>query len=140
MSQESTSTPPPEYEVPSTTEAGLTIAADVVGGVSVLLGGILLAAPWSSGWWLGLDDTSVLGRRALGAADVGLGVAIIAGRSAPWRWRAVAARSALHLVFAVAYARGSRTGHAAGMIGLFAIDAGVAVGLRPAVGDPLVVT
>lgn len=114
-----------------TEQPALTAAADVVGAVSVLLGGLLLAAPRMSGRWLGLSDTTVAGRRALGAADVGLGVTIMAGRSTPWRWRAVAARSALHLVFAVAYARGGRTGHVVGMTALFAIDASVAAGLRP---------
>lgn len=97
----------------------------------MLLGGLLLAAPRRSGRWLGLTDTTVASRRALGAVDAGLGVAIMAGRAMPWRWRAVAARSALHLVFAVAYARGGRTGHVVGMAALFAVDVSVAAGLRP---------
>ncbi|MGM1029426.1 MAG: hypothetical protein ACQEWM_06065 [Actinomycetota bacterium] len=108
----------------------LTIAADGVGMVSTVLGGLLTVAPRRSGRSLGLVGTDVTCRRALGVADLSLGIAIMAGRSRPWRWSAVAARSMLHLVFAGEYIRSGRRRSAAGMCALFAIDAGIAAGLR----------
>lgn len=62
----------------------------------------------------------------LGTADLPLGIAIIAGRSSPQRWRTVAARSLLHLVFAREYMRNSRKRHAVVLRALFTIDAGIA--------------
>ncbi|MDP3949490.1 hypothetical protein [Microbacterium sp.] len=59
----------------------LTIAAGGVGAVSTVLGGLLAAAPHAGGRWLGLIGTSVNYRRALGIADLGLGITTIAGRS-----------------------------------------------------------
>ena len=94
------------------------------------LGGLLVSAPRRGALWLGLDATSEARARALGAADLGLGVAILAGRSASWRWAAVAARSALHLAFASEYARSDRSHALGAMCALFVIDAGIAFGLR----------
>lgn len=108
----------------------LTIAADGVGAVSTALGGLLVVAPRTGGRRLGLSGTSVSRRRVLGAADLGLGITIIAGRSSSWRWSAVAARSLLHLLFAREYLRGGRRLAAAAMWALFVIDAGIAAGLR----------
>lgn len=113
-----------------TDRPGLTVAADAVGAVSMILGGPLAAAPRRGARRLELDATSEARARALGAADLGLGVAILAGRSASRRWAAVAARSALHLAFASEYVRSDRARAAAAMCALFAIDAGVASGLR----------
>ncbi|WGW10640.1 hypothetical protein LWF01_10875 [Saxibacter everestensis] len=108
----------------------LTIAADGVGAVSASLGGILTIAPLTGGRWLGLTDTPVNCRRVLGTADLALGITIIASRPSRWRWRAVAARSLLHLVFAREYKRTSRRHNAVAMCALFVIDAGIAIGLR----------
>ncbi|WP_441903098.1 hypothetical protein [Microbacterium sp.] len=77
-----------------------------------------------------MTDTDIVGRRALGTADLGLGITIIAGRSSRWRWRAVAARALLHLLFAREYVRNSRRRSAVAMCALFIIDAGIAIGLR----------
>ncbi|SDD05597.1 hypothetical protein SAMN04489747_0061 [Auraticoccus monumenti] len=96
----------------------------------MVLGGLLGVFPHAGGRWLGLDGTDVARRRALGAADLGLGITIIAGRSAPWRWRAVAARSLLHLVFAGEYVRTGRRPAAVAMGALFLLDSGIAAGLR----------
>ncbi|GAA4916967.1 hypothetical protein [Nesterenkonia rhizosphaerae] len=112
------------------TNAALTVVADAVGAVSVGLGGFLAIAPLTGGRRLGLEETTLEGRRILGTADLALGIAIIAGRSSPQRWRTVAARSLLHLVFAREYMRNIRKRHAVGMCALFAVDAGIALGLR----------
>lgn len=111
-------------------ETFLTTAADGVGALSAVLGGLLAVAPHRGGRWLGLADSSVSCRRVLGAADLGLGVTIIAGRSSSWRWSAVAVRSLLHLCFAREYLRGGRRLAAAAMGALLVIDAGIAAGLR----------
>ncbi|MGO1628838.1 MULTISPECIES: hypothetical protein [unclassified Microbacterium] len=116
--------------MPVSKGASLAFAADGVGAVSVALGGFLSVAPLTSGRWLGLTDTDIVGRRALGTADLGLGITIIAGRSSRWRWRAVAARALLHLLFAREYVRNSRRRSAVAMCALFIIDAGIAIGLR----------
>lgn len=108
----------------------LTIAADGVGAASTVLGGLLAVAPQTGGRWLGLADTSVTERRALGTADLGLGLTIIAARSSRRRWCAVSVRSLLHLVFARAYLRSGRRGSAAAMGALFVVDAAIALGLR----------
>ncbi|MGJ9414277.1 hypothetical protein ACHAAC_16365 [Aeromicrobium sp. CF4.19] len=108
----------------------LTIAADGVGTASTVLGGLLAVAPRTGGRWLGLADTSVTGRRALGTADLGLGITIMAARSSRRRWRAVLARSLLHLVFAREYVRTGRRDNAVAMGALFVLDAGIATGLR----------
>lgn len=116
--------------MPVSKSTSLAFAADGVGAVSVALGGFLSVAPLTSGRWLGLTDTDIVGRRALGTADLGLGITIIAGRSSRWRWRAVAARALLHLLFAREYVRNSRRRSAVAMCALFIIDAGIAIGLR----------
>lgn len=108
----------------------LTIAADGVGAVSTILGGFLAVAPLPAGRPLGLDGTDVTRRRALAVADLGLGIAILAGRSTGWRWSVVAARSVLHLAFANEYTRSGRPRSAGAMCALFGIDAGIAAGLR----------
>jgi hypothetical protein len=108
----------------------LTIAADGAGVVSAALGGFLTIAPLTGGRWLGLVDTDVICRRVLGTADPVLGITIIAGRSSRWRWRAVAARALLHLLFAREYMRNSRRDNAVTMCALFVIDAGITFGLR----------
>ncbi|MGJ9421176.1 hypothetical protein [Aeromicrobium sp. CF3.5] len=113
-----------------TGDAALTTAADGVGAASTVLGGLLAVAPQAGGRWLGLADTSVAERRALGTADLGLGITIIAARSSRRRWCAVSARSLLHLVFARTYLRTGRRDHAAAMCALFVVDAGIAMGLR----------
>lgn len=105
-------------------------AADAVGAVSAGLGGLLVLAPDPGGRWLGLDHTDLPRRRVLGILDLGLGVTILAGRAAPWRWGAVAARSLLHLGFAHQYVRNGRPASAAAMCALFALDAGIATSLR----------
>lgn len=110
--------------------AMLTVAADGVGVVSAALGGYLTVAPQTGGRRLGLTATDAAGARTLGAADFALGVTIIAGRSSRWRWRAVAARSLLHLVFAREYARSNHQRSAVAMCALFVVDAGIARGLR----------
>lgn len=109
-----------------------TIAADGVGAVSSALGGLLTIAPLTGGRWLRLTDTEVHTRRILGVADLGLGLAIIAGRSSHWRWQVVGARAVLHLLFAREYMQSGRRQNAIAMCSLFAIDAGIAVGLRRA--------
>ncbi|WP_341975415.1 hypothetical protein LTA6_000029 [Microbacterium sp. LTA6] len=114
--------------VPKTTF--ITVAADAVGVVSAVLGGLLAFTPYMAGRWLGLADTSVNGRRTLGAVDLSLGIAIIAGRTTRWRWCAVAVRSLLHLVFAREYARNGRRISAFAMCALFGIDAGITIALR----------
>ena len=117
--------------MPVSKGASLAFAADGVGAVSVALGGFLSVAPLTSGRWLGLTDTDIVGRRALGTADLGLGITIIAGRSSRWRWRAVAARALLHLLFAREYVRNSRPAQRRrDAAALFIIDAGIAIGLR----------
>lgn len=108
----------------------LTIAADGVGAVSAALGGLLTIAPLTGGRCLGLADVDVKRRRVLGTADLALGTTIIVGRSAPWRWCAVAVRALLHLLFAREYVRISRRHNAVAMCALFVIDAGIAIGLR----------
>lgn len=108
----------------------VAVAADGVGVVSVCLGGFLTVAPHVGGRRLGLSDTDSKRRRALGAADLVLGIAIIASRSSPRRWRAVAARALFHLLFAREYMRSDRRHIAVAMCGLFVLDAGIAVGLR----------
>lgn len=108
----------------------LTVAADAVGAASTILGGLLTFAPRTGGRRLGLARTGVPRTQALGAADLSLGVAIIAGRSARWRWSAVVARSLLHIEFARQYARNGHALGATAMCVLFAIDAGIAVGLH----------
>lgn len=110
--------------------AALTIAADGVGSVSTVLGGLLAIAPLRGGRLLGLTDTDVKRRRVLGTADLALGLTIISGRSSRWRWRAVAIRALLHLLFAREYRKNSRRGSAVAMSALFVIDAGIACGLR----------
>lgn len=116
--------------MPKSENAILTIAADAVGAVSAALGGVLTIAPLTGRRWLGLTRTEVESARMLGTADLALGITIIAGRLSRWRWRAVAARALLHLLFAREYARNNRRRHAVAMCALFAIDAGIAVGLR----------
>lgn len=116
--------------MPVSRNPSLTVAADGVGAVSAALGGLLTIAPVMSGRWLGLTDTDVERRRLLGTADIALGVMIIAGRSSRWRWRAVAARALLHLLFAREYLRNGRGHSAAAMCTLFVVDAGIAIGLR----------
>ncbi len=116
--------------MPKSENAILTIAADAVGAVSAALGGVLTIAPLTGGRWLGLTGTEVESARMLGTADLALGITIIAGRSSRWRWRAVAARALIHLLFAREYARNNRRRHAIAMCALFVIDAGIAVGLR----------
>lgn len=108
----------------------MTVTADCVGAVSIILGGLLAVAPTTGGRWLGLAATDASRTRALGAADLGLGVAIMAGRSSRSRWAAVAARSVLHLLFASAYLKNGRVPGAAGMCALFVVDAAIAAGLR----------
>lgn len=108
----------------------LSAAADGVGTVSVGLGGLLAFFPRTGRRWLGLTGTGVTRSRVLGAADVVLGVAIIASRSSRSRWCAVAVRSLLHLVFAREYLRGDHQRSAMAMCVLFIIDASIAVGLR----------
>lgn len=114
----------------ASTTTVITMAADGVGAASMVLGGLLSVAPRTGGRWLGLAGTGAGYRRALGGADVVLGTTVIAGRSSSWRWRAVAARSLFHLVFAREYVRGGRRRHAAAMCALFVLDAGIATGLR----------
>lgn len=109
-----------------------TIAADGVGVISAALGGVLTIAPFTGGRWLGLADTDVKRRRVLGTADLALGITIIVGRSSRWRWRAVAARAVLHLLFAREYVRNSRRRNTVAMYVLFIVDAGIAIGLRGA--------
>ncbi len=116
--------------MPVVRKTTLTVAADGVGVVSVGLGGCLTVAPGPAGQRLGLAETSVERRRVLGTADLVLGATILAGRSSPWRWRAVATRSLLHLLFADEYRRHGRRRNAVAMCALFVIDAGVAIGLR----------
>lgn len=113
----------------------LTIAADAVGATSTVLGGLLAFAPSTGGRWLGLAHTDRRRKRVLGTLDLGLGVAIIAGRSTRWRWSAVAARSLLHLGFAQQYARNGRPRSATAMCALFAIDAAIAGGLYKSNSD-----
>ncbi len=110
----------------------LPIAADGVGAVSAVLGGILTIAPLAGGRWLGLTDADVKRRRVLGTADLALGITIIAGRSSRWRWRTVGIRALLHLLFAHEYMRNNRRHNAVAMCALFIIDAGIAIGLRGA--------
>lgn len=110
--------------------ATLTVAADGVGAVSASLGGFLTVAPLTGGRRLGITNTDIKHRRLLGVADLVLGIAIIAGRSSPRRWRAVAARALLHLLFAREYMRSNRRHSAVAMYALFVIDAGIAIGLR----------
>lgn len=107
-----------------------TPTADAIGTVSAALGGLLTIAPSSGGRWLGLTGTDAKCRRMLGIADLVLGTTIIAGRSSRWRWQAVGARALLHLLFAREYMRNSRRPNAIAMCALFAIDAGIAIGLR----------
>ena len=109
-----------------------TIAADGVGAVSAALGGLLAIAPLTGGRWLRLTDTEVQTRQVLGVADLALGLTIIAGRSSHRRWQAMSARAALHLLFAREYMQSGRRQNAIAMCTLFAIDAGIAVGLRRA--------
>ncbi|MDQ0727842.1 hypothetical protein [Microbacterium sp. W4I20] len=108
----------------------LCLAADGVGTVSAVLGGLLTFAPETGRRWLGLTGTGVARTRVLGAADLSLGIAIIATRSSRSRWRAVACRSLLHLVFAGEYVRGDHRRSAMAMCVLFVLDAGIAVALR----------
>lgn len=121
-----------QYDLPMSTSknTALTTAADGVGAVSAVLGGLLTIAPFTGGRWLGLTGTTVECRRALGTADLALGITIIAGRSSRWRWRAVAVRALLHLLFAREYMQNSRRGNAVAMCALFVIDAGIAFRLR----------
>ncbi len=113
-----------------TSKNSFTSAADAVAAVSMVLGSFLALAPHTAARRLGLPVVNERRHRRLGLADLGLGVTIIAGRSAQWRWIAVAARSALHLVFAREYLRsGNRVG-AVAMGMLFLIDAGIANGVR----------
>lgn len=123
----STNTEADVMRIPETTI--LTVAADAVAAASAALGGLLAFAPRTGGQWLGLARTGVERKQVLGATDLGLGVAIIAGRSTRWRWSVVAARSLLHLEFAHQYARNGRPLGATAMCALLAIDAGIAVGL-----------
>lgn len=121
-----------DRHMPGPKDIIFTIAADGVGAVSAALGGILALAPLTGGPWLGLTDTEVQTRRIFGVADLGLGLAIIAGRSSHWRWQVVGARAVLHLLFAREYMQSGRRQHSIAMCSLFALDAGVAVGLRRA--------
>ncbi|MGO2113054.1 MAG: hypothetical protein ACTH31_15725 [Pseudoclavibacter sp.] len=84
---------------------------------------------------LGLSGSEPKSRRALGIADLTLGAAIIAGRASHGRWRTVAVRSLLHLVFAREYARGGRRPGAVAMCALFVIDGSIAIALRAAAGE-----
>ncbi|MFC7400776.1 hypothetical protein [Citricoccus sp. GCM10030269] len=113
-----------------TPKATFTTAADAVGAVSTVLGTLLVVAPQTAARRLSLPGSRDKRHRALGAADLGLGIAIMASRSAQWRWTTVAARSLLHLVFAREYLyAGNRLG--AGAMGLlFVVDGGIAYGLR----------
>ena len=103
--------------------AALTIAADGVGAVSAVLGGLLTIAPLRGGRWLGLADTTVERRRALGTADLALGITIIASRSSRWRWGVVTARALLHLLFAREYLDNGRRRNAVAMCALFGLAA-----------------
>ncbi|MFC7376852.1 hypothetical protein ACFQS2_06935 [Brachybacterium sp. GCM10030267] len=116
--------------MPPSTNTTVTVAADGVGAVSTVLGGLLTIAPLTSGRWLGLADTDAGHRRLLGITDLGLGITILAGRSSPRRWCAVASRSLLHVAFAREYSRHGRRSAAVAMCALFVIDAGIAAGLR----------
>lgn len=107
----------------------LTIAADGVGLVSSVLGSFLAVAPRPGGRWLGLSDTGIGTRRALGCADVALGTAILATREQSLRWCVVAARAVLHLAFAREYWRTGGRSSAAAMCALFVVDTGIAIGL-----------
>lgn len=107
-----------------------TAAADVVGAVSTVLGGVLLLPGDAGGRWLGLEKVDGRRRRELGALDLGLGIAILASRATTSRWAIVAARTLLHLVFAREYVRAGNRIAAGGMGALFAVDAGIAVSLR----------
>ncbi|GAB3537369.1 hypothetical protein GCM10027403_21400 [Arthrobacter tecti] len=118
--------------MPATRNAILTIAADGVGAVSAALGGLLTVAPLTGGRWLDLARTDVGYRRVLGTADLVLGITILAGRSSPWRWRAVAARSLLHLLFGHEYMQQGRRRNTVTMFALFVIDAVIAIRLRGA--------
>lgn len=118
--------------MPEPKDVIFTIAADGVGAASAALGGLLTIAPLSGGRWLRLTDTEVRTRRVLGAADLTLGLTIIAGRSSHRRWQIVGARAVLHLLFAREYMQSGRWQNAMAMWSLFAIDAGIAVGLRQA--------
>ncbi len=118
--------------MPAQKDSLLAIAADGIGAVSITLGCLLTAAPLAGGRWLGLTDTGVERQRLLGISDLVLGITIMSGRSSGWRWRAVAARALLHLLFAHEYRRTSRRQGAVAMIALFAFDAGIALGLRKA--------
>lgn len=120
--------------VPS--NALLSAAADGVGAVSVALGGLLTFTSDTGRRWLGLTGTGVTRSRILGAADLGLGIAILASRASRSRWVAVAARSLLHLVFAREYVRSDHRRSAAAMCALFVIDAGIAAGLRTHASGP----
>ncbi|GGA60276.1 hypothetical protein GCM10011490_08070 [Pseudoclavibacter endophyticus] len=113
-----------------TSKAAVTTAADAVGAVSTVLGSLLVLTPNTAARQLRLPGSRENRHRALGAADLGLGIAILVGRSAQWRWIAVAARSLLHLVFAREYFRGGNRVGAGAMGMLFVIDAGIANGLR----------
>lgn len=94
------------------------------------LGCLLAVAPRQGGRWLGLTDTPLGARRALGAVDVALGVAILGGRSSSRRWMAVATRALLHLLFAREYVRNERRNSALAMCALFVLDSAIANGLR----------
>ncbi|NJC23043.1 hypothetical protein BJ994_002119 [Arthrobacter pigmenti] len=118
--------------MPASRNAVLTIAADGVGAVSAALGGLLTVAPLTGGRWLDLTRTDVRYRRVLGMADLVLGITTLAGRSSRWRWRAVAARSLLHLLFGREYMRKDRRRNTVTMFALFVIDAVIAMGLRGA--------
>lgn len=108
------------------------LAADGVGVVSLTLGGLLVIAPRRAGRLLGLSASTVRRRRTLGTADALLGSTILASRTSPRRWYAVAARAALHLLFAQEYIRADRRTHALAMWALFVTDASIALGLRRA--------
>lgn len=110
----------------------LTLAANGVGVVSLTLGGVLVIAPRRAGRLLGLSASTVRRRRTLGTADALLGSTILAARTSPRRWYAVAARAALHLLFAQEYIRADRRTHALAMWALFVTDASIALGLRRA--------
>ncbi|MFD5823690.1 hypothetical protein [Nesterenkonia xinjiangensis] len=89
----------------------------------------LTLAPRQVGSLLGLDGTSPVRTRLIGAADVGLGTAILTS-SRIWprrRWPALLAREGLHLVIASEYARHGRTPGALAMLGLFVADGVVTV-------------
>lgn len=103
--------------------------ADLIGVTSVGLGLGLTLAPRQVGGLLSLDGTSPERARLIGAADVGLGTAILTS-SRIWprrRWPALLAREGLHLAIASEYARHGRRPAALAMIGLFVVDGVVTV-------------